>query len=58
MGPHADDAFANNSGEEFRMRAFLSAVVIAVVIAGGGAVLLNKFQEPAQEAYSTDAVRL
>lgn len=40
------------------MRAFLSAVVIAIVIAVGGAVVLNKFQEPAQVAYSTSSVRL
>ena len=40
------------------MRAFLSAVVIAVVVAGGGAFVLNKFQEPADVAYSTGAVRL
>ncbi len=40
------------------MRAFLSAVVIAVVIAAVGAVVLNKFQKPAEVAYSTEAVRL
>lgn len=40
------------------MRAFLSAVVIAVVIAIVGAAVLGKFQEPVAVAYSTSGVRL
>lgn len=40
------------------MRAFLSAVIIAVVIAVVGAVVLSKFQEPVQEAFTTQGVRL
>ena len=37
---------------------FLSAVVVAVVIAAVGAVLLNTLQKPAEVAYTTGAVRL
>jgi hypothetical protein len=40
------------------MRAFLAALVAAAVIAVVGAFALGKFQEPASEAYSTQAVRL
>ena len=40
------------------MRAFLAALVAAAVIAVIGAFVLDKMQEPASEAYSTDAVRL
>jgi hypothetical protein len=40
------------------MRAFLTALVAAAVIAVVGSVLLAKFQEPVSEAYSTGAVRL
>lgn len=40
------------------MRAFLSAVVIAALLAAVAAVVLNKFQEPAQVAFRTNAVRL
>ena len=40
------------------MRAFLTAVIVAVVIASIGGIVLSKFQEPVQEAFSTTAVRL
>jgi hypothetical protein len=40
------------------MRAFLAALVAAAVIAGVGAFVLHKVQEPASEAYSTQGVRL
>jgi hypothetical protein len=40
------------------MRAFLTAVIAAVVIAVAGALVLAKMQEPVSVAYSTDAVRL
>ena len=40
------------------MRAFLTAVIVAVVIAVVGAAVLSKFQEPVQQAFSTEAVRL
>ena len=40
------------------MRAFLAALVAAAVIAVVGAFVLDKMQEPASEAYSTEAVRL
>jgi len=40
------------------MRAFLTALVVAAVIAVVGSFVLGKFQEPVSEAYSTQAVRL
>jgi hypothetical protein len=40
------------------MRAFLSAVVIAAVLAAGAALVLGKFQKPAQTAFQTQGVRL
>lgn len=40
------------------MRTFVFACVAAVVIAVVGGVVLNSVQKPADEAYSTDAVRL
>ena len=40
------------------MRASLAALVVSAVIAVAGAFVLNKMQEPASEAYSTQGVRL
>jgi hypothetical protein len=40
------------------MRAFLAAVIAAVVIAVAGYFVLAKFQEPVSEAYATQGVRL
>jgi hypothetical protein len=40
------------------MKAFLVACVAAVVIAIVGAAVLSGVQEPANEAFSTPAVRL
>jgi hypothetical protein len=40
------------------MRSFVAACIAAVVIALGGAVVLNGFQKPATAAFSTSAVRL
>ena len=40
------------------MRAFLLAVVTAVVIAAVWAVALNRVQEPVSEAFATQGVRL
>jgi hypothetical protein len=40
------------------MRALLMAVAVAILIAVAGAFLLQKVQEPASIAFSTDAVRL
>jgi hypothetical protein len=40
------------------MKAFVLAVVAAVVIAIGWAGFLDRIQEPASQAYSTQGVRL
>jgi hypothetical protein len=40
------------------MRSFVAACVAAVIIAIGGAVVLNHYQEPVEVAYSTSAVRI
>jgi hypothetical protein len=40
------------------MRAFIVAVVAAAVIAVVGAVILNVYQKPAAEAFSTESVRI
>jgi len=40
------------------MRAFVSAVIIAAAIAVVAGLVLNKLQEPASVAFSTEAVRL
>ena len=40
------------------MRAFVTAVIVAVGIAVGAGLVLNKLQEPASVAFSTEAVRL
>lgn len=40
------------------MKTFLVACVIAIVIAVGGAFVLNGYQETAQKAFSTQYVRL
>jgi peptidoglycan/LPS O-acetylase OafA/YrhL len=41
------------------MRAFITACVVAVVLAIGAAALLNQFvQRPADSAFSTTAVRI
>jgi hypothetical protein len=44
--------------EEITMRAFLTAVVVAVVLAAVGGFILNKLQEPVSVAFSTEGVRL
>lgn len=40
------------------MKAFLSAVVVALGMALGAAVILGGVQTPAEEAYATQGVRL
>ena len=40
------------------MKAFLTAVVVAIVIAVAWAGVLNKVQEPVSEAFATTGVRL
>jgi hypothetical protein len=40
------------------MRAFITAVVVAIVLAIGAGFLLNKLQDPASVAFSTEGVRL
>ncbi|WP_283842885.1 hypothetical protein [Bradyrhizobium semiaridum] len=40
------------------MKAFLLACVAAVVVAGVGAAVLDRVQEPVAEAFATTAVRL
>ena len=40
------------------MRTFITAVVIAVVVALGAAIALERIQLPASVAYSTSAVRI
>ena len=40
------------------MRSFVIAIVLAVVLAIGFAVVLNSNQKTAQEKFSTEAVRL
>jgi hypothetical protein len=40
------------------MRSFMVACIAAVVIAAIGALALNFFQEPAEVAFATSAVRL
>jgi hypothetical protein len=40
------------------MRAFVIAVVVAVVLAAIGGLVLTNLQEPASVAFSTEAVRL
>ncbi|HTQ81908.1 MAG TPA: hypothetical protein VMI47_01465 [Pseudolabrys sp.] len=40
------------------MKAFIIACVAAVVIACIGVVVLNSIQEPVDEAFTTNAVRL
>jgi len=40
------------------MRSFISAVVIAIVLALGAAYVLDRIQVPAQQAFSTTGVRI
>jgi hypothetical protein len=40
------------------MPSFIIACIAAIVIAVGGAVVLNHVQEPVSVAFSTEAVRL
>jgi hypothetical protein len=40
------------------MRAFLLACVVAIVVAAVGAMVLNRVQEPVQQAFATTGVRL
>ncbi len=40
------------------MRAFLLACVVAIVAAAVGAVVLNRVQEPVEQAFATTGVRL
>ncbi len=40
------------------MKAFVLAVVVAIVIAVAWAGVLNKVQEPVSEAFATQGVRL
>jgi hypothetical protein len=40
------------------MKSFLLACVAAIVIAAAAVVVLNRLQEPVQQAFATTAVRL
>jgi hypothetical protein len=40
------------------MKSFVTACVVAVIIAALGGVLLNSIQEPVDKAFTTSAVRL
>ncbi|WP_277996497.1 hypothetical protein [Bradyrhizobium sp. STM 3843] len=40
------------------MKAFLLACIAAIIIAAAAVVVLNRVQEPVQEAFATTAVRL
>lgn len=40
------------------MKSFLAACVAAIVIAIVGGVVLNSFQEPVDQAFTTSSVRL
>jgi hypothetical protein len=40
------------------MRAFVAAVIVAVVLAVIGGLVLNKVQEPVSVAFATEGVRL
>jgi hypothetical protein len=40
------------------MKAFLLACAAAIVIAAVGVVVLDRIQEPVQQAFATSAVRL
>jgi len=40
------------------MRAFLLACVVAIVVAAVGAMVLNRVQEPVEQAFATTGVRL
>jgi hypothetical protein len=40
------------------MRSFVAACIAAVVIATGGAFVLNHYQKPADVAFSTSGVRI
>jgi hypothetical protein len=40
------------------MRAFLFACVAAIVVAAVGAMVLDRMQEPVQQAFATTSVRL
>lgn len=40
------------------MRAFISAVVVAAVIAGIAALVLSQLQQPVEMAFTTSGVRL
>jgi hypothetical protein len=40
------------------MKAFLLACVVAIVVAAVGAVVLNRVQEPVEQAFATTGVRL
>jgi hypothetical protein len=40
------------------MKSFLLACVAAIVIAGAAVLVLNRVQEPVQQAFATTAVRL
>jgi hypothetical protein len=45
-------------GEGLLVRSFVIACLAALIIAIGGAVILDKFQKPADMAYQTSGVRL
>jgi hypothetical protein len=40
------------------MRSFILACLAAIIVAVGAAVVLDRFQEPASSAFSTEGVRL
>ena len=40
------------------MKAFLLACAVAILVAAAAAVVLNRVQEPVQQAFATSGVRL
>jgi hypothetical protein len=40
------------------MRVFVVACIVAAIIATGGAVVLHQYQDPADVAFATSAVRI
>ena len=45
-------------GEDWKMKVFLTASAVAIVIAIGSVFVLNTVQEPVSVAYATSGVRL
>jgi hypothetical protein len=56
--PFPGDERSPPVARRFQMRSFVLACIAVAVIAAVSAAVLSVFQEPAQVAFSTDAVRL